>query len=87
MRKVVQVDKPVPRVVRPSSTKKDNKIEHFPGAMNESRKEGPLDERICPNCQHFYEHGKTEWEDAKECEDCTRRGGIFDNWEQRPVLP
>ncbi|GEM_PF-4570868 len=37
-------------------------------------------ERICPNCQHFYEHGKTEWEDAKECEDCTRRGGIYDHW-------
>lgn len=37
-------------------------------------------ERICPNCQHFYEHGKSEWEDAKECEDCTRRGGIFDHW-------
>ena len=40
-------------------------------------------ERICPNCQHFYEHGKTEWEDAKECEDCTRRGGIFDNWKDK----
>ncbi|OPY27334.1 MAG: hypothetical protein A4E31_01200 [Methanomassiliicoccales archaeon PtaU1.Bin030] len=39
-------------------------------------------ERICPNCQHFYEHGKTEWEDAKECEDCTRRGGIYDHWKQ-----
>jgi hypothetical protein len=45
-------------------------------------------ERICPNCQHFYEHGKTEWEDAKECEDCTRRGGIFDNWKDKnPPAP
>ena len=24
-------------------------------------------EKICPDCIHFYEHGKTEWEDAKEC--------------------
>jgi len=43
-------------------------------------------ERICPNCQHFYEHGKTEWEDAKECEDCTRRGGIYDHWKARIVM-
>jgi hypothetical protein len=44
-------------------------------------------ERICPNCKHFYEHGKTEWEDAKECEDCTRRGGIFDNWSSKVQVP
>ena len=43
-------------------------------------------ERICPNCQHFYEHGKTEWEDAKECEDCTRRGGIFDHWTSKKAV-
>ena len=37
-------------------------------------------EKICPNCIHFYEHGKTEWEDAKECGDCTHRGGFEDEW-------
>lgn len=55
----------------------------FGSGMNDQN-EGITVERICPNCQHFYEHGKTEWEDAKECEDCTRRGGIFDNWKERP---
>jgi hypothetical protein len=55
--------------------------------MNEAKNGGLDVERICPNCQHFYEQGKTEWEDPKECEDCTRRGGIFDNWKQRPMVP
>jgi len=45
------------------------------------------DERICPNCQHFYEHGKTDWEDAKECEDCSHRGGLVDNWKERAQEP
>jgi hypothetical protein len=51
--------------------------------MTELNEEIKVVERICPNCQHFYEHGKTEWEDARECEDCTHRGGIHDNWKQR----
>ena len=41
-------------------------------------------ERICPNCQYFYEHGKTEWEDSPKCEDCTHRGGYEDNWNAKP---
>jgi len=53
------------------------------GPMNEQASDISM-ERICPNCKHFYEHGKTEWEDAKECEDCTRRGGIFDHWTPKP---
>jgi hypothetical protein len=44
-------------------------------------------QKICPECQHFYEHGKTEWEDAKECENCTRRGGNEENWKQKPKEP
>ena len=40
-------------------------------------------ERICPNCVHFYEHGKTEWEDAPECEECSHRGGFVDAWKQK----
>ncbi|NLK26419.1 MAG: hypothetical protein GX307_07605 [Euryarchaeota archaeon] len=52
--------------------------------MTESNVADDAVERICPNCKHFYEHGKTDWEDAKECVDCTHRGGIVDNWKARP---
>ncbi len=41
-------------------------------------------ERTCPNCQHFYEHGKTEWEDSPKCENCSHRGGFDDNWKAKP---
>jgi len=54
------------------------------GVMTESNVADDAVERICPNCKHFYEHGKTDWEDAKECVDCTHRGGIVDNWKARP---
>jgi len=42
-------------------------------------------ERICPNCVHFYEHGKSDIEDAKECRDCSHRGGFEDNWKDKVI--
>ena len=51
--------------------------------MTEENSDPAPIEHICPNCQHFYEHGKSEWEDAKECEDCNRRGGLYDHWKQK----
>lgn len=41
-------------------------------------------ERTCPNCEFFYLHGKTEWEDHPKCNDCSHRGGMVDNWKERP---
>jgi DNA-directed RNA polymerase subunit RPC12/RpoP len=40
-------------------------------------------EHICPNCEFFYLHGKSEWEDHPKCTDCSHRGGMVDNWKER----
>ncbi len=40
-------------------------------------------EKICPNCEYFYLHGRSEWEDHPKCEDCTRRGGVNDNFKEK----
>ncbi len=58
----------------------------FRMSENENMVETNNVEKTCPNCQHFYEHGKTEWEDSPKCEDCTHRGGYEDNWKAKAQI-